>query len=152
MVHCSAHTMVQLVLILTPMNPIHTPLPLISISILILSFHLHLNILMVTFFQVLLSKFFIKSSPLYAIRPFHHILNLTVLLIFGDESKLWVFSLCSFLQSPATLSLLGPYIPPEHRSKGTSISVFPLMSMTKLLRQYEYLLPVLKHLVVSHFT
>jgi hypothetical protein len=35
---------------------------------------------------------------------------LIILIILGEEYKLWSFSLCSFLQPPVTLSLFGPNI------------------------------------------
>ena len=54
----------------------------------------------------------ISLLPLYAISPAYLILfcDLIIVIIIDDMYNLWSFSLCHFLHSPVTSSLLGPSI------------------------------------------
>ena len=80
-------------------------------SILILFSHLRLGFQVVCFHQMFLPKPCIRLSyPLRATWPAHLILDFITRTILGEAYRSFSSSLCSFLHSPVTSSLLGPYI------------------------------------------
>ena len=71
-------------------------------------------------------------SPLCATCPAHLILlNFITWTILGEQCRSLSSSLCSFLHSPLTLSLLGPNIPLSILFQTPSVYVPPSMSVTK---------------------
>jgi hypothetical protein len=80
----------------------------------------------VPFLQVFLSKPWTYASPLHLTCPAHLILiDLIILIMFGEKHKLWIPKLCSHLQSPIISSLLSPHILIPTYSQSYSVCVLP---------------------------
>ena len=112
-VHYRSHKFPPPVPILSQLDPVHTPPPTFWRSILILSSHLRLGLPNGLFPWGFPTKTLYKplSSPIRAKCPAHLILlDFITRTILGEEYKLLSSSLCSFLHSPVTSSLLGPNI------------------------------------------
>ena len=117
--------------ILSQLDPVHSPNPT-SWRPILMSSHLRLGISDVLF----LSGFPTKSlyppllSPIHATCPVHIIhLDLIKWIIIGEQYRSLSSSLCTFLNSPVTPSLLAPNILPRTLISNTlSVSSSPTVS------------------------
>jgi len=113
-VHSRIHKCSPLVPILSQLDPVHTPRLTSWRSILIILFsHLHLALPNGLFSPGFPTKTLYTSlpSPIRATCPAHLILLVfTTRTILGEQYRTLSYSLCSFLHSPVTSSLLGPNI------------------------------------------
>jgi hypothetical protein len=72
------------------------------------------------------------TSPMDSVCSAHvMLLDLVTLIIFGDDYKLWRYSLCNFLHPPVTLSPLVPNISLHNPFSNTSAYVVPFVRVTK---------------------
>ena len=108
-VHYRTHNCPPPVPILSQLDPVHTPHPISWRSILILSSHLRLGLFPSGFPTKTL--YTPLPSPIHATCPAHLILlDFITRTILGEQYRSLSSSLCSFLHSPVTSSLLGPNI------------------------------------------
>jgi hypothetical protein len=95
-------------------NPVHTTSPVTLWTVLIVSTHLFFGLPYGLFLSGLPTNntYTFHFSFIRATCPAHLvIIDLIILIIIGEEYKLWSSFLCSFLYLPVISSLFGPNVP-----------------------------------------
>jgi hypothetical protein len=124
-------------------NSLQSPRPPTTywISILILSSHLRLglpNVLFPSGFPTNTLRTPL-SSPIRATCPAHRILlDLTTRTILGKEYRSFISSLCNFLHSPVTSSLLGRSTPLNTLFSNTLSLLLPLLGKIGCVNAQQY--------------
>ena len=112
-IHYRRHNLPPTILILSQLDPVHTPHPTSWRSILILSSHLRLGLPSSLFPSDFPTRnlYIPLLSPIRATRPAHLILlDFITRKILCEQYISFSSSLCSFFHSPVSWTLLGPNI------------------------------------------
>jgi hypothetical protein len=107
-VHCCVHKSVTTISILNQMYPVHN-LPTYFLNIVFNIILLSAPTSSKCFFPSgLPTKIFYASliTSICVTCPAHHTLLVLIILMSGEDYKLWISSLCNFLKPPVTLSLV----------------------------------------------